>query len=408
MPDIDQKNGIDMANIASINGQDIADSGGASEPTSGFLTLGGSMPGNLAVRFGANGNDTFESATFHSSVSSVPATSAITKAKAGRYHIGMLDSSGNLYMASTGSNRTGDASIYGGHYRQFSIELTSVADFSLGKDHGLAVKTDGTLWGIGGNGDGELGRGNTTSQHSSFGQIGSDTNWSKVSCGEDFSLALKTTGALYSAGKNSNGRTGQGTTSGDTTSWTQIGSDTDWTQISTGDQHSGAIKGGTLATWGDAGSGRLGNGSSSGDVTSPAVVNSDTDWQSIHCGAAYIKAIKTTDGHHYHTGTAGAFGGGTRGDGSTSSTTSFTRIGSDTGWTEFVELKYSSFSYYAAGKKSGSWYVCGRYDKAPYIKTGGTATKSNTTTFVQLASPSPSILMLMPFDGSNPEALYIV
>lgn len=397
-----------MADIADINGIDMPSGGGASEPSSGFLTLGGSIPSNSVVRFGANNYDIFESATFHSSVSSVPATSAITKVSSGRYMVGMLDSSNNLYMSSSGNSETGTASIYGGHYRQFSIELTGVADFSFGKDHGLAVKTDGTLWGIGGNSDGELGRGNTSSQYSSFAQIGSDTNWSKVSCGEDFSLALKTTGALYSAGNNSNGRTGQGTTSGDTTSWTQIGSDTDWTQISTGDKHSGAIKGGTLATWGDAGSGRLGNGASSGDVTSPAVVNSDTDWQSIHCGAAYIKAIKTTDGHHYHAGTGGAFGGGTRGDGSTSSTTSFTRIGSDTGWTEFIELKYSSFSYYAAGKKSGSWYVCGSYGKTPYIKTGGTATTSNTTTFVQLASPSPSFFSLIQFSGGEPEGLYIV
>lgn len=408
MPDIASHNGIAVADIASINGQDVPSGGAASEPSSGFLTLGGSLPSNNVLRFGENNNNTFESVTFHSSVSSVPATSAITKVSSGRYQAGMLDSSNNLYVSSSGNNETGTASIYGGHYRQFSIELTSVADFSFGKDHGLAVKTDGTLWGIGGNGDGEFGRGNTTAQYSSFVQIGSDTNWSKVSCGEDFSLALKTTGALYSAGKNSDGRTGQGTTSGDTTSWTQIGSDTDWTQISASDIHSGAIKGGTLVTWGDAGSGRLGNGSTSGDVTSPAVVNSDTDWQSIHCGAAYIKAIKTTDGHHYHAGLGGSFGGGTRGDGSTSSTNTFTRIGSDTGWTEFLELKYGSFSYYAAGKKGGSWYACGTYSKAPYIKTGGTATESSTSTFVQLASPSPSFFSLIQFSGSEPEALYIV
>tara|TARA_R100000654_G_scaffold21715_3_gene43788 strand:+ start:1597 stop:2826 length:1230 start_codon:yes stop_codon:yes gene_type:complete len=409
MPDIASHNGIAVADIASINGQDVpSGGGGVSEPTSGFLTLGGSIPGNSILRFGANNNDTFESVTFHSSVSSVPATSAITKVSSGRYMVGMLDSSGNLYMSAVGNQETGSASIYGGHYRQFSIELTSVADFSFGKDHGLAVKTDGTLWGIGGNGDGELGRGNTSSQYSTFAEVGGGaTNWSKVSCGEDFSLALKTTGALYSAGKNQDGRTGQGTTSGDTTSWTQIGSDTNWTQISTGEKHSAGILSGKLITWGDGSSRRLGNNSYS-DETSPYTANSDTDWQSVHCGTAYTKAIKTTDGHHYHAGSGGAFGSGTRGDGSTSSTTTFTRIGSDTGWTEFLEFKYSSFSNYAAGKKSGSWYVCGNYQLAPYIKTGGTATESNTTTFVQLASPSPSFFSLAQYSGAQPEALYIV
>jgi alpha-tubulin suppressor-like RCC1 family protein len=407
MPETSSYSGIEMADIAKISGQDAPSGGEASEPTSGFLTIGGPYEQNNALRHGSDDKGTFQEITFHSSVTSPPTVSQIRKVKPGRYHIGMLDSSGNLYMTSTGSNGTGVSSIYGGYNRQFVIELTGVADFDMGKDHALAVKTNGTLWGIGPNSDGELGRGNTSSQYSSFAQIGTDTNWSKVACGDDFSIALKTTGALYSAGKNQDGRTGQGTTSGDTTSWTQIGSDTDWTFISAGEKHCAAIKGGKLMTWGDGGDRRLGNNSTS-DETSPYTANSDTDWQSVFCGGAYTKAIKTTSGHHYHAGTGGSFGGGTRGDGSTSYLGTFTRIGSDTGWQEFINLTYSSFTFYAWGKKSDSFYVCGRVSSSPYIKTGGTATTSNTTTFVELADPAPSYFILFNYDASRPEAFYLV
>lgn len=405
MPDIASHNGIDVGDIASINGQDVPSGGGTSEPSSGILALGNSgVASNVLTA--PDPADAYRSLVFHSSVSSPPSASDITQIKGGRNMAGMLDSSANLFMISTG-NSYGSSASYGGYQRQLGLELTSVAEFSCGYQHTLAVKTDGTLWGIGVNSYGQLGRGNTSSQYSTFAQIGSDTNWSKVSCGSSFSLAIKTTGALYSAGDNSDGRTGQGTTSSNTTSWTQIGSDTDWTQISTGEKTSAAIKGGTLVTWGDDNSNQLGL-SSSGDQTSPGTANSDTDWQSVHVGSNCIKAIKTTDGHHYHCGNGGGFGGGTRGDGSTSSTSSFTRIGSDTGWTEFLESKYSSFAYYVFGKKSGSWYGCGRYDGASYIRVNGTSTTSSTTTFINFTSPSPSLLALVNTDGSKPELIHIV
>lgn len=407
MPDISSYSGVDMADIAKISGIDAPSGGAASEPTSGFLTIGGAFPHSNALRHGSDDTGTFQEVAFHSSVTTPPVVSDITKVKAGRYMIGMLDSSGNLYMISTGSSETGSSSVYGGNNRQFVIELTGVADFDMGADHALAVKTDGTLWGIGPNSDGELGRGNTSAQYFSFAQIGTDTNWSKVACGDDFSIALKTTGALYSAGENTDGRTGQGTTSGDTITWTQIGSDTDWTFISAGEKHCAAIKGGKLMTWGDGSDQRLGNNSTS-DETSPYVANSDTDWQSVFCGGAYTKAIKTASGHHYHAGTGGLFGGGTRGDGSTTALGTFTRIGTDTGWQEFINLKYSGFAFFVWGKKSGSFYVCGRYVSSPYIKTGGTATKSNTTTFVELADPAPSHFVLLNNTSDKPEAFYLV
>lgn len=402
MPDIGNKNGIDMANIASINGQDVP-AGGSSEPTSGVMFLGDGLTSSLAL--GTGDKTLFGSCEFDGTALT---SSQVSKVRLGRYTVGILDTSNNLWLSSGSSNDTGASSIYGGMVRKFDVELTSVSEFDSGYQHTMAIKTDGTLWAIGSNNDGQFGRGNTTSQYSSFVQIGTDTDWSFIQCGSGFTVALKTDGTLWSAGNNQDGRTGQGTTSGDTTTFTQIGTDTDWTSFSCGENWCVGIRdGGKLYAWGDGSIYKLGTGTST-DVTTPTLVHSDTDWQSVHCGANYTKAIKTVDGHHYHVGTGGAFGGGTRGDGSTTSLSSWTRIGTDTGWTEFVNLKYSSFSYYAAGKKSGSWYVCGAYEGRPLYKNGEVAHSADTTTFVELTDPAPSIYGLCQSDGSRPEALYIV
>jgi alpha-tubulin suppressor-like RCC1 family protein len=53
----------------------------------------------------------------------------------------------------------------------------------------LAIKTDGTLWGHGGNGNGQVGD-STITDRSSPVQIGSLTKWLSVAAGSYFSLAV--------------------------------------------------------------------------------------------------------------------------------------------------------------------------------------------------------------------------
>jgi alpha-tubulin suppressor-like RCC1 family protein len=56
----------------------------------------------------------------------------------------------------------------------------------------LAIMTDGTIWGCGLNGDGELGYAGSYPWLSTLTQIGSATNWSYVTGGTDHTLALTT------------------------------------------------------------------------------------------------------------------------------------------------------------------------------------------------------------------------
>ena len=74
----------------------------------------------------------------------------------------------------------------------------------------MAIKTNGTLWGWGDNGSGQLGDG-TTVEKDSPEQIGTDDDWAVVTAGEGHTLAIKTNGTLWAWGNNELGQLGDGT-----------------------------------------------------------------------------------------------------------------------------------------------------------------------------------------------------
>jgi len=99
----------------------------------------------------------------------------------------------------------------------------SDAPYTGGQVHVIAVKTNGTLWSWGANSSGQLGIGSTdTNAHSAPLQVGTDTNWSAITLGNEYTIAIKTDGTLWSWGKNTNGQLGLGNYI-DRTTPTQIG-----------------------------------------------------------------------------------------------------------------------------------------------------------------------------------------
>ena len=129
----------------------------------------------------------------------------------------------------------------------------------------LAIKTNGTLWGWGYNGNGELGTGDTTNRLSPT-QIGSANTWIAVAVGSDFSLGLQANGTLWAWGNNSSGQLG----TGNTTNYlvpTQVGTASNWSAIAAGNNGSLALQSnGTAWSWGYNGYGQLGLGSMDADT----------------------------------------------------------------------------------------------------------------------------------------------
>lgn len=210
------------------------------------------------------------------------------------------------------------------------------SDVSSGGGHTVALKTNGTLWAWGANGGhGQLGDGTNLDSNVPV-QIGTDTNWSKISAG-NHTVALKTNGTLWAWGDNNFGQLGNGTNI-DSNVPVQIGTDTNWSKISAGMGNTVAIKtNGTLWVWGKNTSGQVGDGTNI-DRNIPIQIGTATNWSKILSVHEHTVAIKTD-------GTLWAWGwnaNGQLGDGTTTNKLIPTQIGTANNWKELGGTWYST------------------------------------------------------------------
>ena len=170
--------------------------------------------------------------------------------------------------------------------------LTNWSNISAGAyTNASAVKTDGTLWTWGNNGNGGLGLGNTT-YYSSPKQVGSLTAWSTVSGGGNFVAATKTDGTIWTWGRNTESQLGLGDSTS-RSSPVQVGTLTDWLKVSSGYRFVTAIKtNGTMWSWGQNSAGQLGDGTTT-YRSSPVQIGALTTWLHVASGRYFCTAIKT-------------------------------------------------------------------------------------------------------------------
>jgi alpha-tubulin suppressor-like RCC1 family protein len=246
--------------------------------------------------------------------------------------------------------------------------------YSIG-GHSIAIKTTGTLWAWGGNGSGQLGDGSTTTRTTPV-QIGSDTNWATVACGERHTMAIKTTGTMWAWGRNTNGQLGDGTSTQQTAP-VQIGSDTNWASVRCGELYSIAIKTtGTIWGWGLNNFGQ--NGTTS-NRTAPFQIGSDTNWASVSCGSAYTMAIKTT-------GTLWGWGYnsyGQLGDGTATQQITPVQIGSDTNWAKVA----AGVIHTMAIKTTGTLYAWGHNGGGQFGVITNTGAKDEIDNYRNIYDP---------------------
>ena len=173
--------------------------------------------------------------------------------------------------------------------------LTNWSKVSAAAGQCLAIKTDGTLWTWGYNNNGQLGLGDSgfSAFRSSPVQVGLLNNWSSLSVGFNFCFAIKTDGTLWAWGANGNGGLGLGDTVA-RSSPVQVGALTNWVKSSSSvsERFCFAIKAdGTLWSWGANGDGQLGD-STVVRRSSPVQVGSLSTWQEIESGGSSTFAIK--------------------------------------------------------------------------------------------------------------------
>ncbi|CAM4263743.1 RCC1 domain-containing protein [Flavobacterium terrigena] len=246
------------------------------------------------------------------------------------------------------------------------------------KNHTVAIKTDGTLWAWGFNSTGQLGNGTSSNDIyvTTPVQVGTDTNWSAACAGSDATIALKNNGTLWACGDNDYGQLGNGLSGNNNLGnplvlvLTQIGTATDWQKISLGNTHNLAVKtNGTLWAWGKNDIGQLGDGTTS-LKNIPTQIGTGTDWNKVSATSSHSLAVKTD-------GTLWAWGNnnyGQIGDGTTVNKTTPTQIGTATNWSE----TFSRGQLSVAIKTDGSFYGWG-YNSYGQLGDATTAHKNTPT-----------------------------
>jgi alpha-tubulin suppressor-like RCC1 family protein len=241
----------------------------------------------------------------------------ITAVSGGSYHSLALDSEGSVWA--WGCNCSGELG-YDGENSNVPVKvedesLTGVIAISAGYEFSMALKSDGTVWSWGDNYYGQLGNGENTDSSTPVravfpdgvtitaistnyyhslaldsegnvwawgcncsGELGYDGDNSNVavkvedenltgviaiSAGDDYSMALKSDGTVWSWGYNYYGQLGNGENGYDADSFTPVQAKdlTGITAIAAGYYHSMALKSdGTVWAWGENSDGQLGNG----------------------------------------------------------------------------------------------------------------------------------------------------
>ena len=218
----------------------------------------------------------------------------------------------------------------------------------------IALKSDGTIWAWGQNDTYQLGNSPATAQQLFPIQVGTATDWVDIATGTNrTAFAIKADGTIWGWGSNPSSIIVLGSSTSSVSTPTQVGTDTDWVKMSVGGQHILAQKqDGTLWSWG--GGNALGLGGTPSVTNTPHQITTDV-WKDFCAGNGTSFGIKSD-------GTLWAWGvntNGQLGEGTSTNRNIPTQIGTDTNW-DTVQAR--NFATSMATKTDGTiWYWGANY-----------------------------------------------
>ena len=240
-------------------------------------------------------------------------------------HTFILKNDGTLWGC--GNNGNGQLGLGDTNYRytftQVTTNINDIKSVYCGKNHTFILKNDGTLWGCGNNKYGQLGLGDTSSR-TTFTQVTTNAdNVKSVYCGYNHTIILKNDGTLWGCGYNGYGNLGLGDTTNRNT-FTQITTNADnIKEIYCGSEHTFILKNdGTLCGCGYNGHGELGLGDNTNRNTFTQVTTNVNDIKQVYCGG-YHNLILENDGTLWGCGNNGV---GELGLGDTNHRNTFTQV----------------------------------------------------------------------------------
>jgi alpha-tubulin suppressor-like RCC1 family protein len=264
--------------------------GSGSNPVSTTPTLTGVTVSPSSAVVPLNGTQAFTATATYSDGSTVPLTSGVTWASSAAGVLSVVSTTGVATGRAAGAATVSAA--FGSVSGSASVTVQAAfVEVSLGREHALGVKEDGTLWAWGRNHWGQLGIG--TSVDSSVPvRVGIGRTWSLVAVGDSHSLAIQTDGTLWAWGLNQNGQLGLGDFL-PRYAPVKVGTVSSWAAVAAGDTHSVARqKDGKLFAWGRNHYGQLGQ-TDPVDQRAPKQVGSATNWDIITAAADHTLARRT-------------------------------------------------------------------------------------------------------------------
>ena len=271
----------------------------------------------------------------------------------GGSHSLAINSSGELYA--WGSNNRGQTGL--GTDTGNTLAPTRVGTASnwtaiaAGNNYSLAINSSGELWAWGSNGSGHTGLGTTVGNTLTPARVGTASNWTTIAAGAALithSLAINSSGELWAWGSNSNNSLGLGG-GGARNVPTRVGTASNWTTIAVGHNHSLAINSsGELYAWGHNGNGKTGFDTIAGNTPIPTRVGTASNWTAVAAGGSHSLAINSS-GELWSWGqntTHGATGLGTN----IGNTLTPTRVGIASDWTIISASSNTSLAINSSGE----------------------------------------------------------
>ena len=164
---------------------------------------------------------------------------------------------------------------------------------SVGLKHSMAL-TSGTVYAWGKNNAGQLGLGNNTDQDSPDAVQGLSSDLIAIAAGANHSMALRPSGRVFCWGSDSAGQLGNGGANIDLNVPTAVNGLTDIIAIAAGEEFSLALKtDGTVYSWGSDAQGQLGNGGANTNTIEPGLVTGAVNVIAIAAGRSHALALKS-------------------------------------------------------------------------------------------------------------------
>ena len=326
--------------------------------------------------------------------------SSVVKVEAGREHTIALRSDGTVWT--WGFNEMGQLGDGTSTNRLSPIQvggLSGVVDIAGGHYHSLALMADGTVRGWGYNSFGQLGNGATTSAQRTPVTVSPLTDVIAIAGGRDMSYAIRSDGTVWGWGLNTTGQVGDGTTTMRTRP-VRVGTLTDITAIAGGRDHGLAVRSdGTVWSWGENTQGQLGDGSLTNRLN-PVQVTGLSGAVEVAAGAYHSIARLST-------GTLRSWGQNTEGqlgDGTTTRRTQSVAVPGVTGAITIAAGRQHSVAVVANGAmRAWGWNTSGQLGDGTLTRRLSAVTVNGITGVAEVSAGRDHTLALVPAAVTEPD-----